>query len=389
MKDNLLKLNLKKDYSERKNIGTFTSIFRSPMLQEYIDYYLNKNFVDKNAYESLHYLKEDVLSNFFHSLFEIKEGKILTTSGSTESILLALFYAREKAKVEKGINKPNIIVGENTHYSIQNCARFLKIHVKYAGLNDKYEINIKDVEKRIDKNTILLVGTLGTTELGVVDNILLLDKLAIEYNIPLHIDAAIGGFILPFLEKNNDYSFSSLKSLFSMNISGHKFGLALPGSGILLLREKHLIDNHGGEIEYLSSGKSIVENLLISSNSLGVLSLGINILSLGKEGYKNLAENYLKTKKVLQRELDNLKVDYFSGSNYMPQLFLHPENVKEISKKLAENGWIQHTYKPKGLQKEGIRIVIKNNQEMLLEKDLLDDLKFWNKEMKGENYIYE
>src|SRR5581483_2315709 len=120
-----------------------------------------------------------------------------------------------------------------------------------VNLNTDKAIDIESIKGKIDKNTILLFGILGSTELGIIDDLKKLNQLASEYKLKMHIDAAIGGFVIPFLDTDIPYRFSTLENLSSLNISGHKFGLSLPGCGLLLMRDSTLIDKYAGSLDYL------------------------------------------------------------------------------------------------------------------------------------------
>lgn len=366
------------DPTEERNIGTFTSIHNNELTQKFSGHYLNKNLVDKKAYKSLVKF-ESKISKFFKKTFNNTKGATILTSGSTESVLLAFNYAKLKAAAEKGITQPNMLIPKHAHYSLARSARMLNIEVREIKENKQLSVDLEEVKKNVDKNTILIVGILGSTELGVIDDVAALDEIATKNNTNLHIDAAIGGFIIPFIDTTIPYKFSQLPSMQSMNISGHKFGLALSGAGILMLRDKQIIEKYADTIEYLSSGKKKMDNFLITSSPLGLFSLYTNILLYGEKGYRKFAKKYMKTKKILLTQLDKIGLKYFSGSEYTPQVLIYPEDVDELSEYLETKGWVQHPYKAKGLNKAGIRIVIKKDQEELIVKDLIADIQtFYN-----------
>ena len=242
---------IKEDPSEQKNIGTFTAIHKNPFVYQYLFHYLNKGLHDRKGYKSLSYF-ESGIEKYFKRIFDHKKGSTILTSGSTESILLAFFYAREKARYEKNITKPNILIPIHAHYSLKRCAYMLNIEVRDIKLNKTFTADVEDIKQKVDENTILIAGIMISTELGVIDDLVSLDAIAKEHNTNLHIDGAIGGFIIPYLDTDIKYKFSQLESLFSVNVSCHKFGLSLTGGGVLLLRDKQIIEKYAGSIEYLS-----------------------------------------------------------------------------------------------------------------------------------------
>src|SRR5690242_14999891 len=95
---------IKEDPSEQKNIGTFTAVHKNPFVYQYLFHYLNKNVVDRKGYKSLSVFEAGI-DRYFKRIFGNKDGSVVLTSGSTESILLAFHYARERAHDEKGIDK--------------------------------------------------------------------------------------------------------------------------------------------------------------------------------------------------------------------------------------------------------------------------------------------
>jgi tyrosine decarboxylase / aspartate 1-decarboxylase len=370
---------IKEDPSEQKNIGTFTSIHKNPFVYQYLFHYLNKNVVDRKGYKSLSYF-EDAIDKYFKKIFENKKGSVILTSGSTESILLAFHYAREQARDEKNITQPNILIPKHAHYSLKRCAKMLNIEVREIGINDTYTTDIEDVKTKIDSNTILIAAIMISTELGVVDDIAELDAIAKRFDTKIHIDGAIGGFIIPYLDNDIPYKFSKLESLFSMNISCHKFGLSLVGGGILLLRDKEITQKFTGSIEYLSSGNKKMAGLTVTGSSLGVFSLYTNLMLYKFQGYKKFAKKYLKVKTELIDNLERLGYTCFPGSPFSPQIFVYSNEseINKLSAYLEGQGWLQHAYKVEGLDKYGIRIVIKKDQEQMLLNEFLNDVRDFN-----------
>lgn len=366
---------IKEDPSEQKNVGTFTAVHKNPFVYQYLFHYLNKNVVDRNGYKSLNYF-ESIIDKYFKRLFGNKNGTTVLTSGSTESILLAFHYAREKAREERGIIKPNILIPKHAHYSLKRCARMLNIEVRDIKLtSDTFTSAIEDVKKKVDENTILIAGIMISTELGVIDDLVALDTIAKEHNTWLHIDGAIGGFIVPYLDIDMKCKFSQLQRLFSMNISCHKFGLSLCGGGVLLLRDKEITQKYTGSIEYLSSGNKKMAGLTVTGSSLGVFSLYTNLMLYKFQGYRSFAKKYIRTKQELIEMLEGFGYSCFPGSPYAPQLFVYGSDASRLSDYLLQQGWLQHAYKVAGLEKKGFRIVIKKDQESMLLTEFIRDVK--------------
>jgi glutamate/tyrosine decarboxylase-like PLP-dependent enzyme len=365
---------IEEDPTEKKNIGSFTSIHTNPVVSHYLLHYLNKNLVDKKGYKSLTLFEKEI-DRYFKKKFDNQNGSTIVTSGSTESVLLAFHYARLKAREEKGIKEPNILIAENAHYSLPRCARMLNIEVIKIPVTERGSIDTNVVKEKINKNTILVVGVLVTTELGVIDNLVGLDEIATEHGTSMHVDAAIGGFIIPYINTDLKYKFSQLKSMASLNISGHKFGLSLCGCGILMLRDKKITEKYTETIDYLSSGAKRMDNFMVTSSALGLFSLYANLTVYGEKGYVQFAKGYMSTKKHLIEKLTKLGIQCYPGSDYSPHIFMYGEDIDDLSAFLASKGWVQHVYKAKGFPHPGIRVVVKKDQERRLLTEFVNDVK--------------
>ena len=365
---------IKSDVNEDKNIGTFTAIHKNPFVYQYLYHYLNKNIVDRKAYTSLNYFEKSI-DDYFKKLFKVQKGSSVLTSGSTESVLLAFHYAKEQALADRNITKPNILIPTHAHYSLKRCAKMIGLEVRDVPTNKHFTSDINVVRKLVDKNTILITGIMISTELGVIDDIASLNEIAREHNTYIHIDGAIGGFIIPYLDTAVPHTFEQLDRLFSMNISCHKFGLSLCGSGILLLHDRSLIERFTGSIEYLSSGAKKMANLTVTGSALGVFSMYTNLAMYKFQGYQQFAKKYVETKQQLADILESYGYTCFGGSAYSPQLFVYGNDIERLSEYMDEKGWIQHVYKVKGLGQKGMRIVIKKDQEAILLKDFVNDVK--------------
>lgn len=120
-------------------------------------------------------------------------------SGGTEANLLALLAARNMTN----ISNPEVVLPASAHFSFTKICNLIGLKAVYTSLDDSYRVDLASVEKCLTPRTVAIVGTAGTAELGAVDPIDKLSELAIKYEIYLHVDAAFGGLIIPFL-KNTD-----------------------------------------------------------------------------------------------------------------------------------------------------------------------------------------
>jgi sphinganine-1-phosphate aldolase len=123
------------------------------------------------------------------------------TSGGSESIYNALFVYREWARKEKGISQPEMVVPATLHPAFFKSAHYMGIKIIPVPVNEKFEADVQAMRAQINKNTIAIAGSAGTYPHGVVDPIEQLSDLALEYQIGLHVDGCLGGFILPWIKR--------------------------------------------------------------------------------------------------------------------------------------------------------------------------------------------
>jgi sphinganine-1-phosphate aldolase len=127
-------------------------------------------------------------------------GAGVTTSGGSESILMAVLSARNKAFKERGVREPEMILPETAHTAFRKAGEYFKIRVHLVPTPEpSYRVHIPSVSRLINSNTILLVGSAPNFPHGIVDDIPALSRLASKHKLPLHVDCCLGSFIIPFL----------------------------------------------------------------------------------------------------------------------------------------------------------------------------------------------
>ncbi len=176
------------------------------------------------------------------------------TTGGTESNIQAV--RGMKNLVTAGKNElgatPNIIIPESAHFSFDKVADMMGIEVKRAILDSEFKVDPSSVENLIDTNTIGLVAIAGTTEFGQIDPIEELSKIALENELFFHVDAAFGGFVIPFLDKAYSFDFK-IPGVTSIAIDPHKMGLSTIPSGALLSRSPSFLDSLKVNTPYLTT----------------------------------------------------------------------------------------------------------------------------------------
>ena len=165
------------------------------------------------------------------------------TSGGTESILLAMKTYRDRARRLRSIKKPEIVLAPTAHAAFDKAADYFGIRLIRVPLDSGYRMDVNLVEKAIGRNTIALVGSAPAFPHGVLDPIPELSEIASRKNVPLHVDACLGGFVIPFAERLGHrvpvVDFRN-QGVTSISVDTHKYGYAAKGTSVLLYRNDEL-----------------------------------------------------------------------------------------------------------------------------------------------------
>ena len=258
------------------------------------------------------------LSRWFHG----KNIDGYLNSGSTEGNIMALWIGREYL-VKYG--KPIVISHTESHYSVDKAARILNL--KLFKTKKEFWKRAMDKEQlreltKNKKNPLIIVATIGHTSTGIIDDIASIIEFIKEYNFPcyLHLDAAVGGFFVPFFHKYQGLDFvnSEVKSI---TFDYHKYGFLHYSSGVFLCR-KGLQDYIGSEAEYIK----IFDDTIIGSRS-GILPAMIwaNMEYLGKNGFKERAKKIITNKEKFVQKIKERKIQFIDNEK-MPMLCIILKN---------------------------------------------------------------
>ena len=241
-------------------------------------------------------------------------GAGTTTSGGTESILLSVLSARNKASAERSVTSPEIIVPSTAHAAFYKAASYfnIKTHVIPCPA-PSYRISVPRVRRLINPNTIMLVGSAPNYPHGIVDDIPALSRLALSYNggIPLHVDCCLGSFLLPFLSSAGFHSpFAEtggcdfkLPGVTSISVDTHKYGFAPKGNSVILYRNKQLRQHQYFVCPDWSGG--VYGSPSMAGSRPGALIAGCwaSMMSVGEAGYIDACHKIVGTRITIQNAI--------------------------------------------------------------------------------------
>jgi glutamate/tyrosine decarboxylase-like PLP-dependent enzyme len=227
------------------------------------------------------------------------------TSGGTESIITAVLMYRDKARAEKNITAPEMILPKTAHPAFEKGAHLFGLKVVHAPVDPETTlVDMNFVRENINENTVMLVGSAGNYPYGTIDPIEEMSELALSRDVGLHVDGCLGGFILPWGEQLGydipKFDFR-LPGVTTISADTHKYGFGLKGTSVLMYRDKSFRDHvyfmtpewPGGK--YNSPG-------IAGSRSGGLLAATwASMVSLGREGYLRYAKAIFETAFAMQK----------------------------------------------------------------------------------------
>lgn len=391
---NLIHDELMLDGNARLNLATFVTTWMEPQAEKLMAESFDKNMIDKDEYPFTAMIEERCI-NIVTRLFNAPEtGVGASAIGSSEAVMLAgmalkwKWRARMKAK-GKPTDKPNIVMGNNVQVVWEKFARYWDVEPRYIEMErNQYTITPKGVLDAVDENTIAVVPILGVTYTGAFEPVEEIHDALVEHNqktghdISMHVDAASGGFVAPFLHPELKWDFR-LPLVKSINVSGHKYGLVYPGIGWVAWRShEDLPEDLVFHVNYLG-GDMPTFTLNFSRPGNQVVGQYYNFIRLGRAGYTRAFEHMRDVATYLSSQIEKLeRFDLLTRGDTIPVFAFSLKDsshytVYDLSDKLRENGWQvpAYTMPPKVEDLAVLRIVVREGFSRDLADMLLKDLR--------------
>ncbi|XP_046738089.1 sphingosine-1-phosphate lyase [Diprion similis] len=267
------------------------------------------------------------------------------TTGGTESILMACKALRDYAKAVKGIKKPEMVVPTTAHSAFDKAAQYLKIKIITVPVNPRsFTVSIASMRKAISRNTIMLVGSAPNFPYGTMDNIEAISELGILYNIPVHVDACLGGFLICFMEAAGfsmpPFDFA-LPGVVSISADTHKYGYAPKGSSIVLYREKKY--RHYQYTVTTDWPGGIYGSPTVNGSRAGgiIAACWATMMYFGMDGYVEATKRVIETTKYIEQELRKMDGIFIFGLPATSVIAIGSEefHIYRLSDALGAKGW--------------------------------------------------
>jgi glutamate decarboxylase len=392
---NIIHDELMLDGNARLNMATFVTTWMEPQAEKLMAEAFDKNMIDKDEYPQTAAIEErciNIVSNLFHAP---DQGVGASAIGSSEAVMLAgmalkwKWRDRRRAQ-DQPTDKPNLVLGANVQVVWEKFCRYWEVEPRYIPMEKgRYVITPEEVLNATDENTIGVVAILGTTFTGEFEPIEAIHEALAKQNagrgweIPMHVDAASGGFVAPFLHPDLKWDFR-LPLVKSINVSGHKYGLVYPGIGWVVWRHQaDLPEDLVFHVNYLG-GDMPTFTLNFSRPGNQVVGQYYNFLRLGRTGYTQIMTAMRDIATGLAAGIAKLgPFELVSDGSDIPVFAfklrddIDTYSVFDVSDKLREFGWQVPAYTmPEHAEDVAVlRIVVREGFSQDMAGMLLDDIR--------------
>jgi glutamate decarboxylase len=393
----MLRAELALDGQARLNLATFVTTWMPELGGRLMAETADKNMIDKDEYPQTAEIESRCV-NILADLWNAPEGESATgcsTTGSSEAAMLAGMAlkwrwraARERAG--RATERPNLVMGANVQVCWEKFCRYWEVEPRLVPLQgDTLHLTAERAIAHCDENTIGVVAILGSTFDGSYEPVAeiadALDELQARtgLDIPMHVDAASGGFVAPFLDPDLVWDFR-IPRVQSINASGHKYGLVYPGVGWAIWRDPAALPRElVFEVNYLG-GNMPTFALNFSRPGSEVIAQYFMFMALGRSGYTEQMASLRRMATWMAGEIGQLgPYRLLTDGSQLPVFAfgLDPSvtnyTVFDVSERLRERGWLvpAYTFPPERTDLSVLRIVVRAGLQLDMCHELVATLR--------------
>lgn len=278
------------------------------VLAEANNLYMYENALNPFRFPSLRQMEVDVVSMAAGLLNAPEEADGCMTSGGTESILMAVMSARNRAREERGVTEPELLAPETAHPAFAKAAKYLGLQHRRIPIGEDLRADVKAAESMINDQTALVVGSAPNYPFGTVDPIPELAGLAAERGISFHTDSCLGGFLLPFLERLGHpvppFDFR-VPGVTTMSADVHKYGFCTKGASVVVHRDGNHLRQYQLFVYTDWPGGLYASFSMAGARPAAPIAAAWAIMRyLGEDGYLGLAKELLATIEKIRSGID-------------------------------------------------------------------------------------
>ncbi|MDX6726244.1 MAG: glutamate decarboxylase [Baekduia sp.] len=385
------------DGSARLNLATFVTTWMPPHAAALMAETADKNMIDKDEYPQTAEIERrcvNILGDLWH-VPGAGDATGTSTTGSSEAAMLggmALKWRWRERRRAAGLpaDRPNLVMGVNVQVCWDKFCRYWDVEPRLVPMEgERFHLDAEQAAAHCDENTIGVVAILGSTFDGSYEPVAeiadALDALAAGGgpDVPMHVDAASGGFVAPFVQPELLWDFQ-LPRVQSINASGHKYGLVYPGVGWALWRDASALpDDLVFKVNYLG-GSMPTFALNFSRPGSEVIAQYFMFLSLGRDGFTAVQQNSSAVAQHIASEVAAIgPFDAITDGSELPVLAftLKPEvtgyTVFDVSDRMRERGWLvpAYTFPENRTDLSVLRVVVRAGMTLDMADLFLTDLR--------------
>lgn len=307
--------------------------------------YLYENALNPFRFPSLRQMEVEVVEMTGRLLHAPEGSGGCMTSGGTESIIMAVKAARNRARAERGVTAPTLVAPASAHPAFGKAAEYLGLELVLVPLDADYRADVAAAEGLIDDRTALVVGSAPNYPFGTVDPIPELAALAHERGISFHTDSCLGGFLLPFLEKLGEpvppFDFR-VPGVTTMSADVHKYGYCTKGASTVIHRDDRHLKKHQLFVYDRWPGGLYASFAMAGARPAAPIAAAWAVMRfLGEEGYLKLARRVRDTTKKLQAGITALPGLHVWGEPAMSVVSFGSKahDIMAIGDVMDDRGW--------------------------------------------------
>lgn len=338
--------------------------------------YATANQLHPDVFPGVRKMESEIVSMVLKLFNAPESGCGTSTSGGTESLLLTCLAARQKAYEERGVTEPEIVAPVTIHAAFNKAAYYFNMKLVHAPIDSTTgRVNLASVRRLVNRNTVLIAGSAPNFPHGVIDDIEGLGEIALKRGIPLHVDACLGSFIVPFLE---EIGYADELPLFDFRVPGvtsiscdtHKYGFAPKGSSIIMYRDREMRARQYFVSSDWSGG--IYASPTLAGSRPGALMAGCwaTLVSMGRAGYLQSAREIVDTAMEFRRAIESSDFPSLRviGKPVGPVVaFTSDEiNIYDLGDAMSKRGWhLASIQNPAALHIACTRLTVGHIDELL------------------------
>ncbi|QEU59883.1 Dpl1 [Kluyveromyces lactis] len=305
------------------------------------------NQLHPDVFPGVRKMEAEVVSMVLNLFNAPPTGCGTTTSGGTESLLLACISAKMLGLRYKGITEPEIIIPKTAHAGFDKAGYYFGIKIHHVDLDPvTFQADVKQMRKLINRNTVMLAGSAPNFPHGIIDDIVSIGKLGETYKIPVHVDCCLGSFIVAFMSKAgfNDVPLFDFRvpGVTSISCDTHKYGFAPKGSSVIMYRNSELRKQQYYVSTEWTGGLYGSPTLAGSRPGALVVGCWATMVHVGADGYINSCKDIVgkarELKEFIQNEIPELQI---LGDPLCSVISFTSDKIDiyELSDTLSKSGW--------------------------------------------------